>query len=165
MLKSMPTRLLLFKLNDLRLDSFVHFFDFVSQLTNEHRNAIKTVRIEVQDILDSFDHIRDYWNTGGWSRRLYECVFPMERLGGLKYLVVDVDEDTHDLWRPNALLSPLRGFIRQCGGKADLKIVFGVCENEGRKVCTLSLDTVSLHVPTMPLRAIGLLLDDTQITD
>jgi hypothetical protein len=106
-------------------------------LTDEQRNAIEIIRVDILELDELIYGFKqpDYWTYSRWRVYSYDVFFPLENLGGLKRLVVDmpdrqwIEADRH---RPSLVLPPLRGFVKQCGGRpADIEIILQEDEKSG----------------------------------
>jgi hypothetical protein len=108
-----------------RLYQSVRFNEFAWYLTTEQRDAISTVRIDLECDRAILIELSDYWQTGWWAgaHPSYNGSFlALNRLPALKQLVVEFfPEDRH---RPKPTREVLCGLVRQIGGSDDTQVEY-----------------------------------------
>jgi hypothetical protein len=108
-----------------RLYQSVPFNEFAWYLTTEQRDAISTVRIDLECDRAILIELSDYWQTGWWAgaHPSYNGSFlALNRLPALKQLVVEFfPEDRH---RPKPTREVLCGLVRQIGGSDDTQVEY-----------------------------------------
>jgi hypothetical protein len=113
--------LLPLQLNEVRIVKFQTTHQFLARLTEDQRNAIRTVKILVDDVVRGHAEMATFW-TGNHRRVAFDAFLPLKELGGLERLIVESTED--DEARARLREQDLRGLARQYGGHSGVEVVF-----------------------------------------
>jgi hypothetical protein len=109
-------------LNDVRIIKFQTTHQFLASFTEDQRNAIRTVKILVDDIVRGFSEMTEFWRGNCRRRVTFDAFLPLKDLNGLERLIVESTED--DEARARLREQDLRGLARQYGGHSGVDVVF-----------------------------------------
>jgi hypothetical protein len=111
-----------FELNVFNLKFFMAFYRFKRLLNSDQRQAIRTIRVRVDDPYNLCNEIRGR-RVEEQAGESYPPICSVRDLEGLERLVVEknlLDQDSEKKWYNNEA----KVFLSICGRKADLKIEY-----------------------------------------